>query len=82
MPTQPFNFDSPQVLPDGQVVFCIYAPKASEVSIVGDWVSHGRGTDGFLQKDNQGNWSLTVGPLVPDFYSYLLTVDGVPTIDR
>jgi enterochelin esterase-like enzyme len=72
---------SPEVLPDNRVTFRIYAPKASEVSIKGDWVPHGRGTDGPLQKDSQGVWSITVGPLVPDFYTYLLTVDGVPTID-
>ena len=76
-----YDFESPQVLPDGRVVFRVYAPKASDVSIVGDWVPHGRGVDGRLQKDDQGIWSLTVGPLVPDFYTYLLTVDGVPTID-
>lgn len=81
MPDMTLDFESPQVLPDQRVVFRIYAPKASEVSIVGDWVPHGRGIDGPLQKDDQGVWSLTVGPLEPDFYTYLLSVDGVPTID-
>jgi len=72
---------SPEVLPDNQVTFRIYAPKASEVLLDGDWVPQGRGTGGPLQKDDQGVWSITVGPLVPDFYMYTLTVDGVPTID-
>jgi enterochelin esterase-like enzyme len=72
---------SPEVLPDNRVTFRIYAPKASEVLLDGDWVPQGRGTGGPLQKDNQGVWSITVGPLVPDFYMYTLTVDGVPTID-
>lgn len=72
---------SPEVLPDHRVTFRIYAPKASEVSIQGDWIAQGRGTGGHLQKDNQGIWSITVGPLVPDFYSYTYTVDGVRTID-
>ena len=44
------DFDSPQVLPDRRVIFRLYAPKASDVSITGDWVSHGRGNDGPLQK--------------------------------
>jgi enterochelin esterase-like enzyme len=63
------------------VTFRIYAPKASEVSIEGDWITQGRGTGGPLQKDDQGIWSITVGPLVPDFYTYTYTVDGVRTID-
>jgi enterochelin esterase-like enzyme len=79
--TIPANVVSPEVLLDNRVTFRIYAPKASEVTLQGDWVSHLRGTDGPLQKDDQGIWSITVGPLVPDFYTYLLTVDGIPTID-
>jgi len=72
---------SPEVLSDCRVTFRIYAPKASEVSIEGDWITQGRGTGGPLQKDDQGIWSITVGPLVPDFYTYMYTVDGVRTID-
>ncbi len=72
---------SPEVLPDHRVTFRIYAPKASEVSVQGDWMTQGRGTGGPLRKDDQGTWSITVGPLVPDFYSYTYTVDGVRTID-
>jgi enterochelin esterase-like enzyme len=34
-----------------------------------------------MQKDDEGVWSLNVGPLVPDFYSYSFNVDGVRTID-
>jgi enterochelin esterase-like enzyme len=71
----------PQVLPDRRVTFRIYAPKASEVLLDGDWVLQGRGTGGPLEKDDQGIWSITIGPLAPDFYMYTLTVDGVPTID-
>src|SRR5262249_49285862 len=46
-----------------------------------DWVSQGLGTGGKLTKDDKGVWSLTVGPLPPDFYSYTFNVDGVRTID-
>jgi enterochelin esterase-like enzyme len=72
---------SPEVLPDHRVVFRIYAPHASAVTLTGDFVAQGRGTAGPLEKDDQGVWSMTVGPLVPDFYTYALTVDGVRTID-
>jgi len=72
---------SPEVLPDKRVTFRIFAPKASEVMIDGEWILQGIGTGGPMQRDNQGVWSITVGPLEPDFYTYSFTVDGVPTID-
>jgi len=80
-PTPNDTLKSPEVLPDHRVTFRIYAPKASEVSVNGDWIAQGRGAGGKLEKDDKGVWSITVGPLVPDFYSYTLTVDGVRTID-
>jgi len=75
------NLKSTEVLPDHRVVFRIYAPKASEVTLAGDFVTQGRGTAGPMQKDDEGIWWLTVGPLVPDFYSYSFNVDGVRTVD-
>ena len=72
---------SPEVLSDGRVVFRIYAPKASEVTLGGDWISQGLGDGGNLTKDDKGVWSITVGPLPADFYSYSFTVDGVRTLD-
>jgi enterochelin esterase family protein len=72
---------SPEVLPDGRVTFRIWAPRASEVTVDGDWTAQGRATGGPLQRDSQGVWSITVGPLVPDFYTYAYTVDGVRTLD-
>jgi enterochelin esterase family protein len=75
------NLKSLEVLSDHRVSFRIYAPKATEVSVTGDWVSQGLGAAGPLKKDESGVWSITVGPLPPDFYSYMLTVDGVRTAD-
>lgn len=72
---------SPEVLPDNRVTFRIAAPKASEVTISGDWIPQGLGAGGSLQCDDQGVWSITVEPLPADFYTYTLTVDGVSTID-
>jgi enterochelin esterase family protein len=51
------------------------------VTLSGDFAAQGRGTAGPMQKDEEGVWSLAVGPLVPDFYSYSFNVDGVRTID-
>ena len=80
-PTPNDTLKSPEVLPDNRVAFRIYAPKASEVTLGGDWIAQGLGTGGKLEKDDKGVWSITVGPLPPDFYSYSFTVDGVRTLD-
>jgi enterochelin esterase family protein len=69
---------SPDVLSDRRVTFRIRAPKASEVTLRGDWMEAGPVK---LEKDDQGVWSATVGPLAPDWYSYAFTVDGVKTLD-
>lgn len=78
---QPPRVVSPEVLPDHRVAIRIYAPRAEAVSVGGDWVAQGRGAAGTLEKDDRGVWSITVGPLVPDYYTYTLTVDGVRTLD-
>jgi enterochelin esterase-like enzyme len=67
---------SPQIFPDHRVTFRLRAPKASEVTIAGDfWLQQNRADK--LVKDDQGVWSLTTEPLTPDYYSYFFTVDGV-----
>lgn len=72
---------SPEVLPDQRVAFRIYAPKATTVALSGDWVTQGLGSAGDMQKNEQGVWSLTVGPLPADFYGYSFSVDGIRTVD-
>ncbi len=77
-PTPNDRLVSPEVHPDKRVTFRIYAPKASEVTLRGDWMT---GPAVKLAKDDKGVWAATVGPLTPDFYSYAFTVDGVRTLD-
>jgi enterochelin esterase family protein len=77
-PTPNDTLVSPEVLSDRRVTFRVYAPKASEVTVGGDWAASGPVK---LEKDDKGVWSATVGPLVPDYYSYSFTVDGVKTLD-
>jgi enterochelin esterase family protein len=74
-PTPNDTLKSTEVAPDHKVTFRIYAPKATEVSVGGDFGG------GKLSKDDKGVWSITVGPLTPDFYTYTFDVDGVRTID-
>src|SRR5579885_1508622 len=51
---------SPEILPDKRVTFRLLAPKASEVLLNGNW-DNGRNIK--MTKDEQGVWSVTVGPL-------------------
>jgi enterochelin esterase-like enzyme len=78
-PTPNDTLVSPEVHNDKRVTLRIYAPKASEVTLRGDWME-GPGV-AKLEKDDKGVWSTTVGPLTPDFYSYAFVVDGVRTLD-
>jgi enterochelin esterase-like enzyme len=78
-PTPNDTLVSPEVLTDHRVTFRIYAPKASEVILRGDWMDAPEPLR--LTKDDKGVWSATTGPLVPDFYSYTFTVDGVRVVD-
>lgn len=70
---------SPEVHPDYRVTFRIKAPKASEVTLTGDWL--GSAEPPKLTKDDQGVWSVTLGPFEPSIYIYSFTVDGVSIPD-
>src|SRR4030095_6843767 len=72
--TQPLV--SPEVLPDSRVTFRLRAPNAAEVLLDREGAKRVP-----LQKDSQGIWSVTVGPLEPDFYGYSFLVDGVTMFD-
>jgi enterochelin esterase-like enzyme len=68
---------SPEVHGDRTVTFRLYAPKASEVVLMGS-----PGILEFtkkplpLQKDEKGVWSLSIGPLPAGFYTYGYAIDG------
>jgi enterochelin esterase-like enzyme len=68
---------SPEVAPDRRVTFRLAAPNASQVVLTGEF-QHGSKP---LEKNEQGLWSITIGPLEPEIYNYNLTIDGVRTID-
>lgn len=77
-PTPNDTLVSPQVKADRTVTFRIYAPKATEVTVGGDWNA---GPAVKMTKDDKGIWSAAAGPLPADYYSYSFTVDGVRTLD-
>jgi enterochelin esterase-like enzyme len=74
---QPARVSSPEIAADRRVTFRIAAPRAHEVLLSGEFLQGTRA----LQKDTNGLWSVTVGPLEPEIYHYNFTIDGVRTID-
>jgi hypothetical protein len=77
-PGQPQGPASPEILPDGKVVFRLASPTETPVTLSGDWPI---GNNKAMTRDEKGIWSITVGPLKPEFYSYWFTLDGVRTLD-
>jgi enterochelin esterase-like enzyme len=73
---EPQPIQSPEVHPDRSVTFRLRAPNAKEVALD---LEGAKGTP--MEKDEQGVWSATTGPLDPDFYGYSFSVDGVSLHD-
>jgi enterochelin esterase-like enzyme len=76
-PKKPPTVVSPEVSADGRVTFRIYAPDAHAVGVKG--IRHM--ADQPMTKDEDGVWSVTVGPLAADIYSYTLSIDGATVTD-
>ncbi len=69
--------DTPHVHADRTVTFYFPDLGASEVRLSLSGNAHPLP----MEKDSQGVWSLTVGPLQPAIYNYEFVVDGVPLLD-
>ena len=69
---------SPEILADKKVTFRLLAPKAGTVVLNGNWDN---GTNIQMTKDDQGIWSVTVGPLGEQLWGYSFNVDGVKVMD-
>jgi enterochelin esterase family protein len=68
---------SPEIHSDRSVTFRLFAPKASEVLLMGSpGILEVIKKPMPLEKDSKGVWSLTVGPLSPGFYTYGFAIDG------
>ncbi len=68
---------SPIVNPDRTVTFNFRAPTSGKVELSAQFLSANQP----LQKDSNGNWSITVGPIEPDIYPYHFIVDGISVAD-
>ncbi|UZR96831.1 esterase [Chondrinema litorale] len=83
-PTPNDTLQSVRVLTNGKVMFSIYAPKASKVTIDGDFLSlsgsvFGRQKE--MSKADNGVWTFTSEVLPADAYTYSFIVDDVKTLD-
>jgi enterochelin esterase-like enzyme len=78
--SRPVSPKSPEILPDNRVIFRLNAPKATTVSVAGDWNNGATASENMI-KDDTGLWTVTLGPLKPDYYGYKFTVDGITNID-
>jgi enterochelin esterase-like enzyme len=69
--------NTPDIHADHSVTFYLLDPGATSVRLdlsgVADPLK--------MEKNDRGLWSVTVGPLKPEIYSYLFQVDGVPRLD-
>jgi hypothetical protein len=68
---------SPEVHGNRTVTFRLFAPKASEVVLIGspgilEFTKHSM----HLQKDDKGVWNQSIGPLPASFYTYGYAIDG------
>ncbi len=72
-----FSSRSPVVNADKTVTFTLNAPNAGEVVLM-----LGSGNPRYpMTKGEDGRWSVTVGPLKPELYTYNIIVDGLRIVD-
>ncbi len=71
---------SPEVRADRTVTLRILAPLAQSVTVSGEIM--GTNPPAALTPDGSGVWSVTLGPLEPEIYSYGFSVDGMTVNDQ
>ena len=68
---------SPDVSADRRITFRLAAPSAQQVTVAGEL----DGQPHPMTKGTDGIWTVTVGPLAPDIYTYSFNIDGVSALD-
>jgi enterochelin esterase-like enzyme len=76
----PVVIKSGEILPDNSVIFRLLSMDATTVAVSGDWMP-GFGTSVPMVKNDTSLWTLTVGPLRPELYSYTFLINGVRVVD-
>jgi enterochelin esterase family protein len=72
---------SPEIGADKTITFRYMAPNATNVTLSGEIGGLSTPTPIPLVKGDNGVWSVKVGPLAPDIYTYSFNVDGVTALD-
>jgi enterochelin esterase family protein len=70
---------SPQVLPDGSVVFRMKAPFAKSVQVIGTWSVESKPAN--MTKIDSAIFEVTIGPLSSNLYEYRFRVDSLMMLD-
>ncbi len=70
---------SPVISDDNKVTLSVYSTNAQTIAVNGSWMGMGETSE--MTKNEQGVWSVTVGPLEPSLYHYNIIIDGISTID-
>ena len=68
---------SPEIGADRTLTLRLLAPNAKQVTADGEL----DGKPHPMTKGADGVWSVTIGPLAPDIYTYAFNVDGVVALD-
>jgi enterochelin esterase-like enzyme len=71
---------SAEILPDNSVTFRLLSKDAGSVAVSGDWMP-GFGESVPMVKNDTSLWTLTVGPLTPELYSYTFLINGIRVLD-
>ncbi|MEP7002102.1 MAG: hypothetical protein ABI969_16555, partial [bacterium] len=67
----------PEIHPDRTVTFQVKAPGATNVMISLEASASKKS----MERDEQGLWRLTIGPLTPNVYAYSVWIDGLRMAD-
>lgn len=74
------SVSSPEVLDDRRITFRIRAPHADSVKLNSSDLP-GAMSGLMMEKESEGIWEITVGPVPAGAYRYNFDVNGVPVID-
>lgn len=76
----PVTIKSAEILPDNSVIFRLLSKDAGTIAVSGDWMP-GFGSSVPMVKNDTNLWTITVGPLKPELYSYTFLIDGTRVLD-
>ena len=78
-PTPNDTLQAVRVVSNIEVQLSIYAPKATAVTVFGDFLKEYKPM--VISKADNGIWSVTINGLTPDVYTCYFTVDSIKTFD-